>query len=103
MNNRKEKLLADIRIAGMPTDADRKELESVLRNPVTQRALFAILAGSDAAIGAMVNQDFTTPQGVQVALKLQARAHCYSQIVDELLDFATTETQPEAPKPEETE
>jgi len=95
MNNRKEILRQKIGAAGYPKDEDHKELAALLENPAMQRALFQILKGSDDAMVNLINADFTHEEGVKKAIRLQARAHVYALVVDELLDLATTEPQPE--------
>lgn len=100
MNNRKELILDQIKKAGMPTDADRKELDQLLRNVTLQRMLFGVLRWSDEALEVLGGADLTTEEGVKNAIKLQARAFVLSSIVEELVTFATTEPQPDVPQKE---
>jgi hypothetical protein len=94
MNNRKELLLDHVKSAGFPTDADRKELALLLENPALQRILFGLLTVSDDAVTALTNSDFTTDSGIKAAILLQAKARCYDAIVEDLIEFATTEVEP---------
>lgn len=92
MNNRKEKLLQEIMQAGPLKESDRKELGSMFSTPALQRLLNTMLAQSDEALAILGNMDFTTQQGVMDAIKIQSRAQANASVVDELLDFITTET-----------
>lgn len=94
MNNRKEKLIEEIRHAGPLTEQDRKELGSILSTPIMQRMLFSVLQNSDEAMLMLGNADFTTESGVKQAIIIQARARANSMIVEELVEFVTTEDQP---------
>lgn len=95
MNNRHELMLDKIKTAGPTLESDRAELYKMLESHALQRVLFNILVGSDDAVTALTNADFTSEVGVKAAILLQAKARCYSAVVEDLLEFACTEPQPE--------
>lgn len=104
MNNRKELLLQKVQRAGGPSDADRRELFNLLdRNDSLQRMICSILQVSDEAVTLLAGADLSTDKGVKDAIKIQSRAKALALVVDDLLDFATTEPEPEAPKPQEAQ
>lgn len=94
MNNRKEILMAEISAAGAITQADIKDLGSLMNTRIMQKFLCSYLVEADDAVTALANQDFTTDAGVKAALRIQAKANLLTGLVESAVELVTTE-QPE--------
>ena len=92
-----DKIMAKIRSAGLPQESDAVEIAQLLENKALQRMLHGMLILSDELVAQLANADLTTDEGVKTAIQTQARANCYSIMVEEFVDFATI-TEPKKDK-----
>lgn len=104
MNNRKEQIEFLIRHAGPQLDDDRTTLRNLIeQNPALQRMLHSVLIISDGCGNMLLGADFTTEVGVKNAIKIQAKAAAYSLVVEDIIEFVSTEQQPETKETENAE
>lgn len=93
INNRMEALWQKVKVAGLPTDEDRKELFQILHNPVMIRMLRGMIDNSDTALIQLTNADLISEDGRLQAVKVQAAAKMYAAIAGDLIEFACGEAE----------
>lgn len=96
MNNRLIVLQAKISESAPLQEADHKEFAALCNNPVMHKLLRTFGEVSENITVQLLGVDFSSPNGALQATALQAKARAYMSVVEDILSFATTETEGEA-------